>query len=117
MGSVAQYVGADSALDSGLERRLSDAYRAFPARNQNDSGGRAVLEFVYLALNIDGECFLDIDARVVVSVFGELPERLERTRRVGCREGLQTEGLEAHDGVSAADNRNFKHSDHAAFPG
>ena len=68
-------------------------------------------------MNIDCKRFLDIDDRVVIRVLGELPERLERTLRVGCREGLQTEGLEAHDGVSAADNSDFKHTYHAAFPG
>ncbi len=85
--------------------------------DQDDRRGGAVLEFVYLRLDLHGEVFLNVDDGVIVVLAGEAledPACFRAVRRGVC---LKAESLEAHDGVSAADDSYFIHTDHAAFPG
>lgn len=63
------------------------------------------------------QIFFHVDDGVVLRVLGQAAQRLARLLGVGDRAGLETERLEAHDGLRTADNCNFKHKSHAAFPG
>ena len=75
------------------------------------------LNLSYLRLDLRGEVFLNVDDGVIVVLAGEAfedPACFRAVRRGVC---LKAESLEAHDGVSAADDSYFIHTDHAAFPG
>ena len=115
--SVSQNIRADGTLDRRSQSRLAEAYGALATGDQDNRRGGAVLEFVYLRLNLCGEVFLNVDDGVIVIVAGEALKDFARIRAVRRGVSLKAESLEAHDGVSAADDSYFIHTDHAAFPG
>ena len=63
------------------------------------------------------QILFDIDDGVVLRVFRQAAQCFARLLGIGDRAGLEAERLEAHDGLRTADNCNFKHKSHAAFPG
>ena len=64
-----------------------------------------------------GKVFLDVDNGVIIAFARETAQSLRGLCGVRGGAGLKAERLEAHDGFSAADDCNFKHTYHAAFPG
>ena len=63
-----------------------------------------------------GKIFLNVNYCIVLTFPCQRAQGLVRLCRIGHGECVKTESLEAHDGLSAAYNRNFKHTNHAAFP-
>ena len=116
MLTVTQQLRADGALDSGLERRLSESHRAFSAGDEDHGRSGAILELAYLVLKLRGEIFFDIDYGVIIVFAGEAAQDMSGFGGVRGGIGLQPERTEADDGVSAANNSDFKHTYHAAFP-
>ena len=95
----------------------ADAKGALPAGDQDDGRLGNIFEFVDLMLKLLRQILFDIDDGVVLRVFRQAAQRFARLLGIGDRAGLEAERLEAHDGLRTADNCNFKHKSHAAFPG
>lgn len=80
-----------------------------------DGRSGATLELAYLVLKLRGEIFFDIDYGVIFIFAGEAAQDMSGFGGVRGGIGLQPERTEADDGVSAANNSDFKHTYHAAF--
>ena len=71
-GSVSQNIRADSTLDGRPQGRLAEPDGALAAGYEDYGRSGAVLEFVYLRLDLYREVFLDVDNCVVVIFAGKL---------------------------------------------
>ena len=109
-------IRAYRTLDRSIKSRQTQAEAALSARDKDYRRHGAVLIFVYLRAELGGEIFLDVDYRNIFPFTGQTAQHALCLG--GIRNGicLKAERRKAHDGLTTADDRNFKHIDHAAFP-
>ncbi|MPM82291.1 hypothetical protein SDC9_129352 [bioreactor metagenome] len=108
-------VRAHCPFDGPLHIGHANAQRALLAGNQNDCGYQLILIAGKLSVHMLSQLLGEIDHRVVL--LGQPVEGLLGAVHAFGGEHIQAERLKAKHAVPVAQNRNFIHSSHAAFPG